>query len=144
MAYKILYLEDLDADSIKSDLNSFGFEVDTNKAGDFANVIEQFNNQYDAYILDYELTANEGVVNAPTYAQTLRSKNAKIKHKDAPIIIISNDKNKTISFQVFSNSFYGHGYLYDGQGTHKPLITCKTFNIYIKDPLNIINQEIKK
>ena len=103
MAYKILYLEDLDADSIKSDLNSFGFEVDTNKAGDFANVIEQFNNQYDAYILDYELTANEGVVNAPTYAQTLRSKNAKIKHKDAPIIIISNDKNKTKIYEDYTS-----------------------------------------
>ena len=103
MAYKILYIEDLDADSIKSDLNSFGFDVDTNKASDFTDVIEQFKKQYDAYIIDYELTANEGIVNAPTYAQTLRSKNDKIIHKDAPIIIISNDKNKTKIYEDYTS-----------------------------------------
>lgn len=103
MAYKILYIEDLDANSIKSDLNSFGFEVDTNNADEFTNVIEQFKNQYDAYLIDYELTANSGVVNAPTYAQTLRSRNDKLIHKDAPIIIISNDINKTKIYDDYTS-----------------------------------------
>jgi len=103
MAYKILYIEDLDADSIQSDLNSLGFVVDTNKANDITNVIDQFKNKYDAYIIDYRLTAEKGIVDAPTYAQTLRSKNEKINHKEAPIILISNEKYLTDIYEDYTS-----------------------------------------
>lgn len=103
MAYKILYIEDQNAETIKADLINFGFDIDTNNADDFKNVINQFSNQYDAFIIDYRLTADAGIVDAPTYAQTLRSKNDKIIHKDAPIVLISNERNKTSIYEDYTS-----------------------------------------
>lgn len=103
MAYKILYIEDQNADSIKADLISFGFEVDVNNADDFEGVIDQFANQYDAYIIDYRLTDNRGRFDAPSYAQTLRTKTKKTVYKDAPIILISNEVNFVEIFNDFTS-----------------------------------------
>lgn len=103
MAYKILYIEDQNADSIKADLISFGFEVDVNNADDFEGVIDQFVNEYDAFIIDYRLTDNRGRFDAPSYAQTLRTKTKKIVHKDAPIILISNEVNFVEIFNDFTS-----------------------------------------
>jgi len=103
MAYKILYIEDQNADTIKADLISFGFEVDVNNADDFEAVIDQFVNQYDAFIIDYRLTDNRGRFDAPSYAQTLRTKTKKIAHKDAPIVLISNEVNFVEIFNDFTS-----------------------------------------
>lgn len=103
MAYKILYIEDQNADTIKADLIDFGFEVDVNNADDFETVIDQFANQYDAFIIDYRLTDNRGRFDAPSYAQTLRTKTKKIVHKDAPIILISNEVNFVEIFNDFTS-----------------------------------------
>jgi len=103
MAYKILYVEDQNAETIKADLLNFGFEVDVNNADNFENVIDQFVNQYDAFLLDYRLTDNMGRFDAPSYAQTLRTKTKKIVHKDAPIILISNEVNFVEIFKDFTS-----------------------------------------
>lgn len=132
MAYKLLYIEDLDADSIRNDLESFGFEVETNNASDFNNVIRHFSNEYDAYILDYRLTAEAGIVDAPTYAQTLRSKNKKVIRKDAPVILISNEINKT---QIYED--------YTSQDLFDLSLTKQNFRKYLKKYSELITSFIK-
>lgn len=103
MDYKILYIEDQLPESIASDLSNLGLDVSTNNADDFENVLMDFNSKFDAFILDYRLTANRGNVDAPTYAQTLRTKSNKINHQDVPIILISNEENFVEIFDDFTS-----------------------------------------
>lgn len=97
--------------------------------------------------------SNAGVytsnVTSPTwynYTYTAEIKQNRDKTGNATNILYTEitDKNQTINFQVFTNDFEGHGKRWYGQSMHKNLIECKTFLIYIKDPVSIIEQEIKK
>lgn len=99
MKYKILYIEDQPADSIKDNLERAGFIVDVNSADDINSVISVLGGDYDAYIMDFRLTSQKGVVDAPTFASTLRT-NGK-NHKKKPIILISTEPN----LREFENDF---------------------------------------
>lgn len=79
-----------------------------------------------------------------TYTAELKQSVDKTGNKTNILYTEPTDRNQSITFQVFTNSFQGHGKRWDGQSTHKDLIECKTFTVYIKDPLSIIDQEIKK
>ncbi len=100
MEYKILYIEDSAAYSIKNNLERMGFSVSVNPADEFNDVLTDINeNGYDAYIMDFRLTANQGRVDAPTFASTLRTHGKNYKNK--PIILISDEGN----LPEFNNDF---------------------------------------
>ena len=92
MSYKILYIEDLPTGSIQNDLERCGLEVAVNNADDFDNTLSDIvDNEYDAFVMDFRLTANTGRVDAPTFASTIRTNGR--NHKKCPIILISSEEN---------------------------------------------------
>lgn len=91
MAYKILYIEDQIAASIEDDLKNLGYDVKSNDADKFDELIDAINDDFDAYILDYRLTANKGKLDAPAIAQTMRTKGN--SYKAVPIFLISYEDN---------------------------------------------------
>lgn len=91
MDHKILYVEDQVAHSIEDDLKRQGFNVVLNDSDDFNELFDVINQtEFDAYILDFRLTANKGRIDAPAIAQALRTEG--VNHKKAPIILISNEE----------------------------------------------------
>ena len=99
MKYKILYIEDQPAYSIKDDLERAGFEINVNDADNFDKALLDIGDEYDAYLMDFRLTANRGKVDAPTFASTIRTFG--INHKSKPIVLISNEQN----LPEFKNDF---------------------------------------
>lgn len=91
MSYKILYIEDLDGDSVKNNLERCDIEVIINNASGFDETLNDIEKTFDAYIMDFRLDAKTGRVNAPTFASTIRGF-AKDKHQ-CPIILVSNEVN---------------------------------------------------
>lgn len=91
MAYRILYIEDQIAASIEEDLRNIGYNVTTNNADEFNGLLDAINEDFDAYIFDYRLTANKGRLDAPALASTMRTKG--VNYKIAPIILISYEDN---------------------------------------------------
>jgi hypothetical protein len=91
MEYKILYIEDQDAASIEEDLKKIGYNVVINNADEINGLLDDINEDFDAYIFDYRLTANKGRLDAPAIASTLRTKGA--NYKIAPIVLISYEDN---------------------------------------------------
>lgn len=89
MAYKILYVEDLDPGSIVHDLERDGFEVKHHSPEDFEKTLAE-TSSFDLLLLDFRLTAGKAVFDAPTIAQTLRTVNSNA-HKDIPIVLISSE-----------------------------------------------------
>ena len=74
MEYRILYIEDENADSIKSDIESDGIYVDVLQPEGFEMDLNSLcKSAYDAIIMDFRLTAGIGKVDAPTFATTLRT-----------------------------------------------------------------------
>lgn len=106
MAYKLYYIEDLESESRKSDLENLGFEVkqyDPEK--DINSVIDKINAYNpDVIIMDYRL--NNGSENvyydAPTIAATLRNKHRE-NFKEIPIILISNEGKIADFYKDFLN-----------------------------------------
>lgn len=100
MAYKIFYIDDLETDSRKKDLEELGYSVKlydpTSNLNDLFTEIEE---DTDAVILDYRLTkgANHACFDAPTIAQTLRTKH-KDDNKGIPLILMSNEIIKVNEF----------------------------------------------
>ena len=93
MAYKILYIEDLISDSRESDLKSLGFEVEAyDPSKDLGEILSKIKPDLSALILDYRLTKGENQIcfDAPTIAQTLRSKHSE-SNFEIPIILMSNE-----------------------------------------------------
>lgn len=86
---RVLYIEDQSGETIIDNLERIGVEVVINSADQFNDTVAEIQNDYDAYLMDYRLTANKGLVDAPTYATAMRGGIA----KEHPIILISNDKN---------------------------------------------------
>lgn len=100
MAYKILYIDDLETDSRKKDLENLGYVVEkfdpTPNLSDLFRVLKP---DTDAVILDYRLTdgINNACFDAPTIAQTLRTKH-KDDNKGIPLILMSNEEIKVGEF----------------------------------------------
>ena len=101
MAYKILYLEDLNPETKVAELRSYGYDVDAYKPSSLEETLSKISiGEYDALIFDYKLTANREknankLYNAPTVAQTLRSTGFNV-----PIILVSSQKVITESFNA--------------------------------------------
>ena len=89
MAYRILYIEDLIASSVEEDLRKIGYDITTNDANELNSLLDAINEDFDAYIFDYRLTANKGRLDAPALATAMRTKGA--NYKIAPIILISSE-----------------------------------------------------
>ena len=99
---KILYIDDQGADSLKLDLEKYGFDVETSDAGEFNSTLAKINEDFDAYVMDFELSAcGTGMVDAPTYASTIRTFGQ--NHKDSPIVLISSDQKIHQFKQDFSS-----------------------------------------
>lgn len=100
MAYKILYIDDLETESRKKDIENLGYKVKfynpTSNIADLFNSLEMDTN---ACVLDYRLTKgeNQACFDAPTIAQTLRTKH-KNDLKDFPLILMSNEDIKVKEF----------------------------------------------
>lgn len=100
MAYKILYIDDLETDSRKKDLENLGYKVEkfdpTPNLNDLFKVLKP---DIDAVVLDYRLTdgVNNACFDAPTIAQTLRTKH-KDDNKGIPLILMSNEEIKVSEF----------------------------------------------
>jgi CheY-like chemotaxis protein len=105
MEYKILYVEDLVAYSIEDNLKRQRYNVTTNDADNFEELLNVLNQDFDAYVLDFRLTANKGRLDAPAIAQAIRTQGN--NHKDTPIILISNeDKLKEFDKDLTSQNLF--------------------------------------
>lgn len=103
MAYKILYIEDLDNyGSIKSELEKNGtFEVEVWNP----NSIEELNSKVDdkdLIIADFRLENSGSIADGPSFAQALRTKNSRT-HKDIPIVLFSVEGNITDYYKDFTS-----------------------------------------
>lgn len=99
MKFRLLYIEDQLPKTIQADLIEQGFDVDINDADNFENTLDQLSYSYDAYLMDFRLTANRGRVDAPTFASTLRTEGKNQKKK--PIILITSEGY----LSLFKNDF---------------------------------------
>jgi len=106
MAYKLYYIEDLESESRKSDLENLGFEVEQyDPERDINNVIDKIDAYNpDVIIMDYRLNNGSENVNydAPTIAATLRNKHRE-NFKEIPIILISNEGKIADFYKDFLN-----------------------------------------
>ncbi len=95
MAYKILYIEDLNPASIIADLEGQGFEMMHHNPEIFENTLTLLTEgNFDAILIDFRLTSGTAVFDAPTIAQTARTKSSTEKEaKHTPIFLISTEKN---------------------------------------------------
>lgn len=106
MAYKLYYIEDLESESRKSDLENLGFQVEQyDPERNINNVVDKINAYSpDVIIMDYRL--NNGSENvyydAPTIAATLRNKHRE-NYKEIPIILISNESKIADFYKDFLN-----------------------------------------
>lgn len=108
MAYKILYIEDQATESRESDLTNLGFDVSTfDPSSDINEILQKIQSDTNALILDYRLTAGKknACFDAPTIAQTLRSKHSHEANKNTeiPIILMSNEEIITDYYNDFSS-----------------------------------------
>lgn len=100
MAYKILYIDDLETKSRQKDIQSLGYEVKLyNPTSDISDLFQSLEADTKACVLDYRLTKgkNNACFDAPTIAQTLRTKH-KNDLKDFPLILMSNESIKVKEF----------------------------------------------
>ncbi|MCG9566245.1 hypothetical protein [Vibrio chagasii] len=93
MAYRIVYLEDQEADSVIHDLTRFDLEVLHCNPTSFKETIESIDKFCPNLILmDFRLMERGGEVNAPAFAQYYRSLTIDDKTKSIPIVLLSNDE----------------------------------------------------
>ncbi|MEI8601591.1 hypothetical protein P4S55_11925 [Shewanella sp. PP-Sp27a-2] len=91
MKYKILYIEDADPNTIISEMST-EFNVIHHDPKEFEGTISQITDDIDLLLLDFRLSDKEAIYDAPTLAQTIRTKNT-VNHKNLPIILISSEDN---------------------------------------------------
>lgn len=104
MVYKIVYLEDLEPDSIKREIEDQGFEViHVQPQSNFEETLKQIQ-QYDADLLlmDFRLNAGEAKFNAPPFAQFFRSQVVET-NVSLPIVLISSEDNISIYYRDFTS-----------------------------------------
>lgn len=100
MAYKILYIDDLETKSREKDIENLGYEVKLyNPTSDISDLFTELDSKTKACVLDYRLTKgkNNACFDAPTIAQTLRTKH-KNDLKDFPLVLMSNETIKVKEF----------------------------------------------
>lgn len=105
MDYKILYIEDLNADTIIDDLAAFSIEAVQFKPQNFNDpFLEMVKEEYDAVLLDFKLQEGvEGVIfDAPTLAQSVRTRNIEDRNYK-PLFLITNQLNISSYFKDFSS-----------------------------------------
>jgi hypothetical protein len=105
MAYKLLYIEDQAKESREQDLKNLGFEVDTfNPSSNLEEILQLIKADTSALILDYRLTqgTKNACFDAPTIAQTLRSKHSQ-NTLELPIILMSNEGVITEYYDDFTS-----------------------------------------
>ncbi len=91
MAYNILYIEDNDPSSITADIKHCGLNVINHEPEDFEETLkEAMSGVIDLLLLDFRLTDKKAVFDAPTLAQTIRTKNTS-NHRHLPIVLISSE-----------------------------------------------------
>ena len=96
MAYKVLYIDDLETESRLKDIENLGYEVKLyNPTSNITDLFKELDMNTNACVLDYRLTKgpNNACFDAPTIAQTLRTKH-KNDLKDFPLILMSNENIK--------------------------------------------------
>ena len=96
MAYKVLYIDDLETESRLNDIIDLGYEAKLyNPTSDLTDLFNHLEEDTRACVLDYRLTKgiNNACFDAPTIAQTLRTKH-KNDLKDFPLILMSNETIK--------------------------------------------------
>lgn len=108
MAFKILYIEDQATESREKDLQALGFDVTTfEPSSDIREILTNIKDDTKALILDYRLTAGakQACFDAPTIAQTLRSKHSHEngKRSEIPIILMSNEGIITDYYNDFTS-----------------------------------------
>jgi hypothetical protein len=102
MAYKILYIEDLNPGSIIHDLKSNGFEAEHYEPENLDELLVKVKN-YDLLLLDFRLTENQKVMfDAPTIAQTIRTLGGTMQ-MDIPIVLISTESKICEYYKDFSS-----------------------------------------
>ncbi len=93
MAYKVVYVEDLEADSVLHDLNGLGLNVEHCKPSSFIETINNIDEkQPNLILMDYRLMEGGGDVDAPSIAQFFRSRAIDDPTRSIPIVLLSNDK----------------------------------------------------
>ncbi|QVY64612.1 hypothetical protein [Polaribacter sp. Q13] len=100
MAYKVLYIDDLETKSREKDIGNLGYEVKLyNPTSDISDLFKELDSKTKACVLDYRLTKgkNNACFDAPTIAQTLRTKH-KNDLKDFPLVLMSNEGIKVREF----------------------------------------------
>ncbi|ENC6659894.1 hypothetical protein ABKY47_004425 [Aeromonas hydrophila] len=94
MAYKIVYLEDLDAASIQRNIRQLGFEIThimpQDNFEDTLKKIQEVN--ADLLLMDFRLNAGTAKFNAPPFAQFFRSQVIE-NGRNLPIALISSEEN---------------------------------------------------
>jgi hypothetical protein len=108
MVFKILYVEDQAAESRAQDLMNAGFDVVTyDPSSDIKEILSKITSDINALVLDYRLTAgvNNACFDAPTIAQTLRSKYSHDGHtrSEVPIVLMSNEGVITDYYNDFTS-----------------------------------------
>jgi hypothetical protein len=105
MAYKLLYIEDLDPSSIIADLKGCGFEMVHFSPTTFEKVISEISSEnFSALLLDYRLTqGGNAVFDAPTIAQTQRTKSSG-NNNHFPIFLISTESNISSYYEDFTSN----------------------------------------
>jgi len=102
MAYRILYIDDLETQSREKDIENLGYEVKlynpTSNISDLFEELDEFKG-VSAFVLDYRLTKgeNNACFDAPTIAQTLRTKH-KEDLQDFPMVLMSNEDIKIAEY----------------------------------------------
>ena len=92
MAYKVVYIEDLDADSVLHDLSLFELAIEHCKPTTFTETIANVDSKIpDLILMDFRLMAGGGEVDAPAIAQYYRSRAIDHPEKNIPIVLLSND-----------------------------------------------------
>lgn len=103
MAYKILYIEDLDAETRNLTFERDNFKIKSIPPSDsIDSIVNDINEENpDLIILDYILTegSNLKYCNAPTIASTLRSLTAVEEFKERPLVLMSNQDNIVNSYR---------------------------------------------
>lgn len=97
MKYKILYLEDQEADSMVEDFREKDIEMVVNKASSIdvaTNVMRK--EIFDAYLMDYRLSQGKSFFDAPPFAAYLRTEDKQGKMTQKPIFLITSEKGLNI------------------------------------------------
>jgi len=102
MAYKVLYIEDDNSGSIVSELKKDDqFEVDVWNPDTLENLNTQIQGK-DLVIADFRLDKSGSIVDGPSFATALRTKNSRA-HKDIPIVLLSVENNITDYYKDFAS-----------------------------------------